>query len=195
VNTFWADRRTARTVSVSAARATREDFAMAAAESKTKLLLAQLAALLIFGFLVLGAVMYGFSAEVRDRIWQNLLDRPGGPMTFRIVLQPIMAAIAAGLDGVKDAKTGRSPYLWTMLTNPAETGGRLREGVIATARVLLLGLGVDLIYQYIELKTFYPGEAAIVAILLAFVPYLLLRGPAARIARLWIHDAPAKQVR
>jgi hypothetical protein len=33
------------------------------------------------------------------------------------------------------------------------------------------------------LKTFYPGEAEIVAILLAFVPYLLLRGPVARVAR------------
>ena len=30
---------------------------------------------------------------------------------------------------------------------------------------------------------FYPGEALIVALLLAFVPYLLIRGPAARIAR------------
>ena len=37
----------------------------------------------------------------------------------------------------------------------------------------------------IEFKTFYPGEAAIVAVLLAFIPYLLLRGPFARLARLW----------
>jgi hypothetical protein len=32
------------------------------------------------------------------------------------------------------------------------------------------------------LKTFYPGEAVIIAILLTFVPYLLLRGPIARVA-------------
>jgi hypothetical protein len=35
----------------------------------------------------------------------------------------------------------------------------------------------------IVLKTFYPGEAVIVAAALAFVPYVLLRGPIARIAR------------
>jgi len=116
-------------------------------------------------------------------------------MTFRIILQPIGAAIAAGVDGFKDAKSGRSPYLWTMLTNPSEGGGRLREGVISTARVLLLGLGVDLIYQYIELKTFYPGEAAIVAIVLAFVPYLLLRGPAARVGRLWLGGSAVNEMR
>ena len=154
--------------------------------SKTKIRLARLAVALIFAFVVLGAVMYGFSAEVRERVWQNLLDRPGGPMTFRIVLQPIMAMIAAALDGVKDAKSGRSPYLWTMLTNPAERGGRLREGLISTARVILLGLGVDLIYQYIELKSFYPGEVAIVAIVLAlFVPLAARTRSAHRALLVW----------
>jgi hypothetical protein len=42
---------------------------------------------------------------------------------------------------------------------------------------------MDAIYQATVLKTFYPGETVIIAILLAFVPYLLLRGPIARIAR------------
>ena len=106
-------------------------------------------------------------------------------MTFRFILQPLMAAIAALHDGVKDAQTGRSPYLWTLLTSPAERGGRLREGLIATARIILLGFGMDAIYQATVLKTFYPGEAVIIAILLAFVPYLLLRGPLARVARWW----------
>ena len=44
---------------------------------------------------------------------------------------------------------------------------------------------MDVVYQLIEFKTFYPGEAAIVAVLLAFIPYLLLRGPFARLARTW----------
>jgi hypothetical protein len=163
--------------------------------SKTKIWLARIAVILIAAFVLLGLAWYGFSADVRGRMWQNLTDRPGGTMTFRIILQPIGAAIAAGVDGFKDAKSGRSPYLWTMLTNPSEGGGRLREGVISTARVLLLGLGVDLIYQYIELKTFYPGEAAIVAIVLAFVPYLLLRGPAARVGRLWLGGSAVNEMR
>jgi hypothetical protein len=45
---------------------------------------------------------------------------------------------------------------------------------------------MDAIYQYVVLKTFYPGEAVIIALLLAFVPYILLRGPIARIARPWV---------
>jgi hypothetical protein len=42
---------------------------------------------------------------------------------------------------------------------------------------------MDAIYQVRVLGTFYPGEAAIVALLLAFLPYLLIRGLASRIAR------------
>jgi hypothetical protein len=58
--------------------------------------------------------------------------------------------------------------------------------VISTGRVLLLGLVMDTVYQFIELKSFYPTEAVIVAILLAFLPYVLLRGPIDRIARWWV---------
>ena len=44
---------------------------------------------------------------------------------------------------------------------------------------------MDTIYQAVEFESFYPTEAVIVALVLAFIPYVLLRGPIARIARLW----------
>lgn len=166
-----------------------------AAASKTRVLLAQVVVALMIGFVAVGIAWYGFSADVRERIWHNLLDRPGGPMTFRFILQPIMAAIAALYDGRGDAQTGRSPYLWTILSNPDKRGRRLREGIISTARVILLGLCMDLIYQFVEFRTFFPAEAVIVALLLAFVPYLLLRGPMARVARLWSGNASGNEIR
>ena len=165
---------------------------MAEAVSKSKLFLARFVVVLMIAFIVFGAVWYGFSAEVRERIWQNMLDRPRGPMTFRFFLQPVMAAIAALYDGVRDARTGRAPYLWTMLTKPAKLGGRLHEGLISTARIMLLGLCMDAIYQVIVFETFHPAEAVIIAVLLAFVPYLLLRGPVARIACWWRSDTTVK---
>jgi hypothetical protein len=151
--------------------------------SKTQILLARLTIILLIAFTAFGIIWYGFSEEVRHRVWQQLIERPTGPMAFRFILQPIMAAIAALRDGVNDAKSGRSPYFWALLTNPFESGHSLYEGLISTARVILLGLCMDAAYQWIVLKTFYPAEAAIVAIALAFFPYLLLRGPIARIAR------------
>jgi hypothetical protein len=45
---------------------------------------------------------------------------------------------------------------------------------------------MDVVYQLAFLGEFHPAEAAIIAILLAFVPYALLRGPIGRAARYWI---------
>ena len=97
-------------------------------------------------------------------------------MAFRFILQPLMAAIAAILHGRRDARTGRSPYFWTVMSEPQERIGRLREGLNATARIILLGIVMDAIYQIIVLKRFYPVESVIVAVVLGFVPYLVLRG-------------------
>jgi hypothetical protein len=88
-------------------------------------------------------------------------------------------------DGIQDARTGRSPYFWTVLTDQHERKARLQEGLAATAKIIGLGFILDAIYQYLKLGTFYPGEAVIIVIVLAFVPYLLVRGPAARVARVW----------
>lgn len=133
--------------------------------------------------MVLGLAWYGFSLNVHHRIWRDIAERPGGPMSFRFLLQPAMAAIAAFHDGIKDARTGRSPYFWTVLHDRAERGGRLREGLLATARIALVGIGMDAVYQGRVLDAFYPGETVIVAFLFAVLPYFLLRGPIARVVR------------
>src|SRR5579863_5686072 len=108
--------------------------------SKTQIRLAWLAGLLVLALIIAGGVWHGVSPAAFRRLWHNILDRPGGPMTFRFILQPTMAAIAALHDGVNDARMGRSPFFWTLLSNRAERGGRLREGLISTARIILLGL-------------------------------------------------------
>jgi hypothetical protein len=163
--------------------------------SKVKVRLARLAIVLTVAFAIAGVALHGLSGEVLGRIWQNVLERPSGPMTFRFILQPVMAAIAALLDGVADARTGRPAFLWTIITSPGERAGLLSEGVVSTARIILLGLTMDTIYQALVFETFKPGEAAIVALLLAFVPYVLLRGPFAHVARRWLRPVPDRAVR
>ena len=124
-----------------------------------------------------------FPADTLHRLWEDLLARPTGPMAFRFILQPAVSAILAIRDGIEDAKAGRSPYFWTVVTNRAERKERLREGLAATSKIIVLALVLDAAYQILVLGRFYPGEAIIIALVLGFVPYLLVRGPAARIAR------------
>jgi hypothetical protein len=168
------------------------------APARSAILQARVAAGLILALIVVGVIWVGISYESLDRMWKDILARPGGPMTFRFILQPAMAVAMALRDGVKDARLGRRPYLWALLRGvrgPEGRIGRLWEGIIATARIIILGVVMDVIYQGIEFKTFYPGQAAVIAILLAFVPYLLLRGPMERVARHWVSSGSISQER
>lgn len=116
--------------------------------------------------------------------WNDLVMRPEGPMAFRFILQPAMALFMALRDGIKDARRGREPY-WVYLrhADPVERKRAWQAGVTATARILLLGVAMDVIYQLRVLGDFgHPLETLVVAIVLGFVPYLLLRGPVTRIA-------------
>jgi hypothetical protein len=83
-----------------------------------------LLAKVVVGFAILlmvaGVIWRGISVENVDRIWQSILARPSGPFAFRFILQPLMAAIIAIRHGLQDAKRGRSPFFWTILSNPQE---------------------------------------------------------------------------
>ena len=136
-----------------------------------------------------GFVWHGVTVEVLARAWRQLLDRPSGPVWFRFILQPAAAVAEATIDGIKDARAGASPYLRTMLRHPRKRAGHLREGLTATARLILIGMVMDVVYQLLVLDLFYPAEAVIVALVLAYVPYVLVRGPIARLARWWLHRA------
>src|SRR5262247_1247799 len=121
--------------------------------------------------------------ELFTRTWNDLISRIGGPMSFRLLLQPAMAMIFAIRDGLKDAREGRPAYFYSLFTDPENRWNRLQEAFKAVSRVFLLAIVMDLIYQLIVLRWFYPLQALIVAFFLAFLPYILLRGPVNRIAR------------
>ncbi len=120
------------------------------------------------------------------RMWVGLVDRIGGPMTFRLIIQPTMVAMLALRAGLKDARENRPPYLWTVLTDPAHRVYLAREGWRSIARVFILAVVMDLIYEWLMGRRFYPLETLIVATVLAVVPYVVLRGPVNRIARRWV---------
>ena len=121
--------------------------------------------------------------DIWTRILENMADRVSGPMKFRLLLQPIMASIFAIRSGLHDARTGKPPYLWTLLTDPAHRADMIRDGWKSVGKVFLLALVLDVVYQIIVSRFVYPGEAIIVAFLLAIVPYMILRGLVTRLAR------------
>ena len=133
--------------------------------------------------------------DVLERIAQNLLSRVVGPLHFRIYFQPIMASILGIRHGMKDAHDGSPVYFWTILSNSERRGELLKNAFKGVLKVFSFAIVLDAIYQLIDLHWFYPGEAVLTALLLAFVPYLLIRGPANRIARWWAFRHPSHERR
>ena len=121
--------------------------------------------------------------DLLARIFENLIGRVSGPMKFRLILQPLMATVFAIRSGLKDAKGGRPAYFWGLFTDSAHRQDLLRDGWKSVGRVFILAIIIDVVYQFIVFRWFYPGEAILVAAILAFIPYLLIRGPVNRIAR------------
>jgi hypothetical protein len=119
-----------------------------------------------------------------ERIIENLFARLDGPLHFRFIFQPLMASIFAVIDGVKDAKTGRPAYFWTLLFNPGHRKELVKEGWKSVGKIFILAIFLDVVYQWKVHSTVYPGEMLIVAFALAIVPYLVLRGPVNRVVRL-----------
>jgi hypothetical protein len=115
----------------------------------------------------------------------DLIGRLHGPLSFRFVLQPAMALIYAARDGLADARAGRPPYFWTVFTRPEERSRLLGEGWKAVTRVILLGVAMDTIYQLIVFHWIHPLQLVVVVFGLAFLPYVILRGPIQRLASWW----------
>jgi hypothetical protein len=119
--------------------------------------------------------------ELFAREWENLADRVSGPMWFRLVMQPVMASIFAVIDALSDAREGKPGYFWAVITRRNQRLELLNEGWSSVAKIFLMAMIIDAVYQWIVQKWIYPGEIAIVAFLLAVVPYVLIRGPVNRI--------------
>jgi hypothetical protein len=115
------------------------------------------------------------------RTVQNLIDRVSGPMSFRFILQPVMASIIAIIAGSRDAKAGKSPYFWSLLTGQLGRAESIKDGWKSVGKVIVVALVLDIGYQIVVLHFVYPGEAIIVALVVVVAPYLILRGLVTRL--------------
>ncbi len=120
--------------------------------------------------------------DTLTRIFENMVGRISGPMHFRLLMQPLIAIIFGLRDGRMDACEGRPPYFWSILTDPGHRRDLIRSAWKSIGKVCVIAVLLDAIYQGIQLRWFYLGEALAVAFVLAIVPYLLLRGAVNRLA-------------
>ena len=134
--------------------------------------------------------------ELLSRISGDLIGRLTGPLTLRIYLQPTMATIFAIRDALRDVRTRRHPYFWSLINLPQERPALIRDGWQSIGKVFILALLLDAFYQWKVFRWFYPFEAVDVALILAVIPYVVVRGLAYRLGHRWIrHDTAAPTAR
>lgn len=125
------------------------------------------------------------------RMAENFDERITGPFHLRFIIQPAVAAFFAVMDGRRDARRGQTPYGWLLFTAPGQRRDLVRDGWQSIGKVFLAAVLIDIAFQLFVLHVFFPGGALLVGFLLAILPYVVLRGLAARMtARLMSRRPP-----
>ena len=114
---------------------------------------------------------------------EDIPKRLAGPGRFRFVLQPLVAIVLGVRNGRDDARAGRTPYLKGLLTDREHRGQLAREGLWTIANLLLMGILLDSVFQWMILGRSYPGAALVVGPVLITTPYALARALANRVTR------------
>ncbi|RZL87411.1 MAG: hypothetical protein EOP82_26715 [Variovorax sp.] len=109
------------------------------------------------------------------RTWDDITSGRHAPLAFRFILQPAVAAFLAYRAGKRDALDGRPLYFWALLRDHTQRRALIREGWGHVSKVFIVAIVMDGIYQFVAMRWVYPGEALMVALVLAVFPYLLFR--------------------
>ncbi len=115
---------------------------------------------------------------------EDIPKRLAGPGRFRFVLQPLIATLLGIRGGLADARAGRPPYLYGVLFHRRLRRELVRTGFETVVNLLLMGILLDAIFQWVILGVSHPGAALVVGPVLIVAPYSLARALSNRLARL-----------
>ena len=119
--------------------------------------------------------------EILQDLANGLIARLHGPAHLRFTLQPLVASYLAFRDGRKDAREGKPPFLWSLFAHPEYRGEMLYSSVKSVGKVFVVAVILDLVFQYLEFHELtMRGGALLAGVILALLPYCLLRGPTNR---------------
>jgi hypothetical protein len=120
--------------------------------------------------------------DLLARFWDLMVGRIEGPMSFRLIVQPLMATLFGIHAGLGDAKADRTPYVKAVLSGSPVQRHRLeRDAWKDIGKVFILAIVLDCVYQIKVFGWIYPVQAVVTAVVLAVIPYVIVRGLMARL--------------
>jgi hypothetical protein len=126
--------------------------------------------------------MENVSAALQQAV-AELLGRASGPFHLRLLLQPTMATLLAIRAGRRDAREGHPPFLLAFVSDPTERQRLLHSAWKDIGKIFVVALALDAVYQLVELHGFSLLQTLLVAIMLAILPYVLLRSIVTRLTQ------------
>jgi hypothetical protein len=150
---------------------------------------------LILACLTLAALVLSVPGSLRDafdrggfylfslEFFEDIPKRLAGPGRFRFILQPLMAMILGVANGLVDARVGAPPYLSGVLFHRKRRMELVRSTLSTVANLLLMGILLDVVFQWIILGVAHPGAALVVGPMLIMCPYAVARALSNRASR------------
>ena len=114
---------------------------------------------------------------------RDLPKRLTGPGRLRFILQPTVSIFLGIRAGIADARAGRPPYIFGIITGGSQRVALLRDGFAQLSTLILMAILLDAISQFLILHAIYPGAALVVGPILIAFPYSLSRALANRWSR------------
>ena len=115
--------------------------------------------------------------------FEDIPKRLTGPGKFRFVLQPLIAIILGIRSGRADARAGLPPYLYALFFKRDSRREMMRSAFLTIVNLLLMGILIDSVCQWLILGSSYPGAALVVGPVLIVTPYTVSRALTNRLAR------------
>jgi hypothetical protein len=118
--------------------------------------------------------------------WQFFEDVPRrltGPGRLRFVFQPLVAILLGVRAGRGDATAGRPPFVLALVAHPQHRRQMLAQTARALANIVLVGILLDAVSQWLIFGVAHPGAALVIGPVLIGPPYAVARAFSNRLAR------------
>jgi hypothetical protein len=109
------------------------------------------------------------------RFFEDLPKRLAGPGRLRFVFQPAIAIYLGWSAGRRDVRMKRPPFLHGLFLHEEHRTALLAETFESIAVLLLMGILLDSIFQWVLIGISYPGAALVVGPVAITIPYAAAR--------------------
>ncbi len=117
------------------------------------------------------------------QFFEDILARLSGPGRLRFLVQPTVATVLGCRDGIKDARSERAPFLWTLTFHTEHRREALRSAISALRDLVAMAILLDILSQFLIFREIHPGAALLVGPVLIALPYAVSRALTNRFTR------------